>query len=88
MTVQRSSVKDYPGSVGEHVECLTRIYIHTHDRSTVFCQGLPGWAGTRRNIHPLTLMRKKKKNLHRQQGSIGAHPLYGAVSQRELLRPS
>ena len=27
---------------------------HTHSRLTALCQGLPGWAGTGRNIHPLT----------------------------------
>jgi len=27
---------------------------HTHKSFTAFCLGLPGWAGTRRNIHPLT----------------------------------
>ena len=27
---------------------------HTHNRLTAFTLGLPGWAGTRRNIHPLT----------------------------------
>ena len=27
---------------------------HTHDRFITICPGLPGWAGTRRNIHPLT----------------------------------
>jgi len=26
----------------------------THNRLTAVCPGLPGWAGTRRNIHPLT----------------------------------
>ena len=29
-------------------------YSHTHSRLTALCRGLPGWAGTRRNIHPLT----------------------------------
>ena len=29
-------------------------HTHTHDRFTARCPGLPGWAGTRRNIHPLT----------------------------------
>jgi len=32
-------------------------HTHTHNRLTALCQGLPGWAGTRRNIlniHPLT----------------------------------
>jgi len=27
---------------------------HTHCRFTAHCPGLPGWAGTRRGIHPLT----------------------------------
>ena len=35
------------------------IRTHTHAHTTIlwlsgFCLGLPGWAGTRRNIHPLT----------------------------------
>ena len=29
-------------------------HTHTHNRLTAFCPGLPGYAGTRRNIHPLT----------------------------------
>jgi len=31
---------------------------HTHNRFTALrnCPGQPGWAGTRRNIHPLTLI--------------------------------
>jgi len=34
---------------------------HTHTHTTVlrlfgFCPEQPGWAGTRRNIHPLTLI--------------------------------
>jgi len=28
-------------------------HIHTHNRLMALCPGLPGWAGTRRNIHPL-----------------------------------
>ena len=29
--------------------------MHTHkNRLTILCPGLPGYAGTRRNIHPLT----------------------------------
>jgi len=28
--------------------------LHTHNRSTALFPGLPGWAGTRRNIHLLT----------------------------------
>ena len=31
-----------------------QLHTHTHDRFTGLCLGLPGWAGTRRNIHPLT----------------------------------
>ena len=30
------------------------FYTHKHNRVTVLCPELPGWAGTRRNIHPLT----------------------------------
>ena len=29
-------------------------HIHAHNCLTAFCSGLPGWASTRRNIHPLT----------------------------------
>ena len=29
-------------------------HTHTHDRFTALCLDLSGWAGTRRNIHPLT----------------------------------
>jgi len=37
----------------------TSVDKHTHTHTTVlqlsgFCLGQPGWAGTRRNIHPLT----------------------------------
>jgi len=36
----------------------TAVYTHTHTRThnhlTAFCLGLPGYAGTRKNIHPLT----------------------------------
>ena len=28
--------------------------MHTHNHLTALCTGLPGWASTRRNIHPLT----------------------------------
>jgi len=30
------------------------LHTHTHNRLMAFCLGLPGYAGTRRNIHPLT----------------------------------
>jgi len=35
---------------------VVELWTHTrtHDRFTAVCPGLPGWAGTRRNIHPLT----------------------------------
>jgi len=37
----------------------THAHTHTHTHTTIlwlsgFCPGQPGWAGTRRNIHPLT----------------------------------
>ena len=47
-------------------------HTHTHNYITALCQGLPGWAGTRRNIHPLTPMKKKKKDLHRRHGLLWA----------------
>ena len=31
------------------------VCMHTHNRFTL-CPGLPGWAGSRRNIHPVTLL--------------------------------
>ena len=37
-----------------NVNKATHTHTHTHDRFTALCPGLPGWAGTRRNIHPLT----------------------------------
>jgi len=30
------------------------VVLHTQNRLTALCPGLPEWAGTRRNIHPLT----------------------------------
>ena len=47
-----------------------KIVPNTHNRLMALCPGLPGWAGTRRNIHPFTPMREKKKDLHRQQGPL------------------
>ena len=32
----------------------THTHTHTHNRLTAVGSGLPGWAGTRRNTHPLT----------------------------------
>jgi len=50
---------------------LSTLYIYTHNRLMAICPGLPGRAGSRRNIHPLTAMRrKKKKDSHRQQGLL------------------
>jgi len=37
-----------------HVRTHAHAHTHTHNRLTALCPGLPGWAGTRRNIHPLT----------------------------------
>ena len=37
----------------------THMHAHTHTQlfyGSGFCPGQPGWAGTRRNIHPLTLI--------------------------------
>ena len=48
------------------------IDTHTHNRLMALYPGLPGWASTRRNIQPLTSMRKKKKDSHRQQGLLWA----------------
>ena len=41
-------------------------YTHTHNCLTAFCVGLSRCASTRRNIYPLTTMRRKKKDSHRQ----------------------
>ena len=67
---------------------MTHTHRHKYNCLTALCLGLPGWAGTRRNLHPLTPTRKKKKNLHRQQRPLcGAHPLYGALSHQGLSDP-
>ena len=42
---------------------------HTHNRLMAVCPGLPGYACTRRNIHPLTPTRKKKDS-HRQPARV------------------
>jgi len=34
----------------------SKTHTHTHNRLTALWPGLPGWAGTRRIIHPLTSM--------------------------------
>ena len=50
-------------------------HTHTHNRVMAFYLGLTGWAGTRRNIHPLMPIRKKKttqKPRDRQQGLLWA----------------
>ena len=36
------------------VHSCTVQHTHTHNHLTAFYPGLPRWAGTRRNIHPLT----------------------------------
>ena len=52
-----------------HLSCHTNIsskkwHKHEHSRVTALCPGLPGWAGTRRNIHPLTPIIKKWKHIY------------------------
>jgi len=37
-----------------HCGSLNMKHTHTHSHFTALCPGLPGWAGTRRDIHPLT----------------------------------
>jgi len=37
-----------------HLESYIQGLAHTHNRLTAFGPGLPGWASTRRNTHPLT----------------------------------
>ena len=49
---------------------LSTLYIYKHNRLMAIFPGLPGRAGSRRNIHPLTAMRRKKKDSHRQQGLL------------------
>ena len=64
------------------------VFTHKHNHLTAFCSGLPGWAGTRRNVHSLTPMIKKKKDSHRQQVPLhGSASLYGTLSLRGLLNP-
>jgi len=55
---------------------------HTLNRLTALCRGLPRSAGTRRNIHPLTSM-KRKKDSHRQQ-----NPLRGSSSPLQCFEPA
>jgi len=46
-------------SLDNHTQSHTHAHTHTHTtvlRLYGFCPGQPGWAGTRRNIHPLTLI--------------------------------
>jgi len=40
--------------VWNSLHVLITEHTHTHAHFTAFCLGLPGWAGTRRNIHQLT----------------------------------
>ena len=72
-------------SAAESAEAM--LHKHTqpppHNRLMALCSGLPGWTGTRRNIHPLTPTRKKKKDSHRQQG-----PLYGSSSPLQCFEPA
>ena len=67
---------------------LATCHAHTltYNRLTALWSWLPRRAGTRRNLHPLTPIRKKKDS-HRRQGLLRDHPLYGALSQRGLLGP-
>ena len=51
----------------------TLTHTHTHNRLTALYPGLPGLASTRRDIQPLTPMRKKKKDSHRQRGLLWAN---------------
>jgi len=57
------NIKD--ADVDCHTHARTHAHTHTHNCLKALCPGLPGWASTRRNIHPFTLMRKKKDS-HRQ----------------------
>ena len=43
-----------PTHTHAHTHARTHAHTHTHNRLTALCPGLPGWASTRRNIHPLT----------------------------------
>jgi len=54
------------------VACHTKLTkSDTHNRLMALCLGLPG-VSRYQNSHPLTPMRKKKKDSHRQQGLLGA----------------
>ena len=63
---------------------------HTHSRFTALCPGLPGWAVTRRDIHPLTpetccgslssfwILRSMRKIINRGRctdNPAGRHPI-------------
>ena len=64
----------------------TQTYRHTHTCLMAPCPGLPGWASTRSNTHLLTLTRKKKKDLHRQQGLLWASE--GCYTQWHPIKPA
>ena len=64
---------------------MDRHKIKTFNRLTALYLGLPGLAGTWRNIHPRTSMRK---NSHRQQGLLWASEgCYAQLSQHKTSWP-
>ena len=61
---------------------------HTHNHLIALCPGLPRWAGTRRNLHPLTSMRQRRIRTDSKVHCLWAHPVYGASkSWWRLLDP-
>jgi len=39
-----------------HFNCLLQTHNNNNNRLTALCPGLPGWAGTRKNTHPPTIL--------------------------------
>ena len=82
--IRETEKKVLSGSEGLLATC--HAHTLTYNRLTALWSGIPRRAGTRRNLHPLTPIRKKNDS-HRRQGLLRDHPLYGALSQRGLLGP-
>ena len=76
-----------PGRADRSATKMVSTTKHTSTQPfTALCRGLPGSAGTRRNLHPLTPIRKKKEDLpDNKVYCVGALPLHSALNQRMLL---
>jgi len=44
--------------------------MHSHNHLTSLCPGLPGWAGNRRNIHPLPILIIRHTHTHPFNGPL------------------